>query len=281
MILEKENSEEYHYFISEIEIIRGSGIFFTDTHAHFHFEEFKDHEKYLENCRKYNVGRVLTVGIDLEDSFRAKNLSDKIEMVYYSLGFHPHDAEKFSDDVISEFQKHMNEKKMLAVGEIGLDFYRNISPVDLQIKVFEKMLELARINKKPIIIHNRDASEKLSEVVDSILPQNERIGIVHCFNGDKKFLRWALDKGFLISYAGPLTFKKEEDLRDTLNYVPLDRLLIETDSPYLTPSPKRGRQNEPAYVVFNAFTVAKVKKVSTFQLAEQLENNFKNLFVEI
>ncbi|MEF3255586.1 MAG: TatD family hydrolase [Deferribacterales bacterium] len=277
MILEKEDSQEYKFFITELEAVASSGYFFTDTHAHFHFNEFEEIENFLRNCRKFNVGRVLTVGIDLEDSFKAKELSDGVDIVYYTVGFHPHDAGKFSDDVLIEFQKVIGDGKMLAVGEIGLDFYRNLSPVDQQIKVFEKMLEFARINGKPVIIHNREASDKVSEVIDSVLDADERIGIIHCFNGDRRFLRWALDKGFYISYAGPVTFKKEYELRDTLNYVPLDRLFIETDCPYLSPTPKRGKLNEPANVVFNAYTIKQVKNVSTLKLAEILENNFKLL----
>jgi len=183
-----------------------------------------------------------------------------------------------NNEVILEFTTFVNDKKMVAIGEIGLDFFRNFSPVDLQVKVFEKMLEFARLYKKPIVIHNRDASIKVAEVIDGILEADEKIGIIHCFNGDKKFLKWALDKGFYISYAGTVTFKKENDLRDTLSYVPMDRIFIETDCPYLTPSPKRGKINEPAYVAFTGYTVAKAKKVSVVQLMEQLEKNFTSLF---
>lgn len=281
MIIEKIQSEEYHLFLNELEILKNNGLFFTDTHAHIHFEEFAEIDRFLLSAQNNGVKRIISIGIDLEDSLKAKELADNFKNVFYTLGFHPHDARKFSKNVLVEFQKYVNDKKLLAVGEIGLDFYRNISDAATQIKVFEDMLEFARINRKPVIIHNRDAAEKTAEIIDFILPDDEGIGIIHCFNGDKKFLRWALDKGFYISYAGPVTFKKEDDLRNSLEYVPIDRLLIETDSPYLTPSPMRGRMNEPAFVVFNAYTLAKVKKVSLFKVAEVLENNFIALFGDV
>ncbi|MGB9731410.1 MULTISPECIES: TatD family hydrolase [Calditerrivibrio] len=281
MIIEKLGSDNYKLFQDELKFIRESGLFFTDTHAHLHFEEFKDIDRFVESALENAVKRIVTIGIDLDDSIKAKEISEKYKNIYYTLGFHPHDAKKFSKDLLVEFQKYVTDRKMLAVGEIGLDFYRNLSDIEVQIKVFEYMLEFARINRKPVIIHNRDASDKVSEVIDSILDVDERIGIIHCFNGDKKFLKWALDKGFFISYAGPITFKKEDELRGTLKYVPIDRVFVETDCPYLTPSPMRGKMNEPAYVVFNAYTISRVKDISLFKLAEVIEKSFLNLFGKV
>ncbi len=281
MIIEKIDSEQYKHFLGELEFLKQSGLFFTDTHAHLHFDEYNDIDQFINNAFSYGVRRVITIGIDLEDSLKAKNLAEKYDNVYYTLGFHPHDSKKFSTDVLVEFQNYVNDAKMIAIGEIGLDFYRNISDPSIQIKVLEQMLEFARINSKPVVIHNRDASDKVSEIIDFYMSPSEKIGIIHCFNGDRKFLKWALDKGFYISYAGPVTFKKEDDLRDTLKYVPIDRLFIETDCPYLTPSPMRGKMNEPAYVVFNAYTVSRVKSLPLFNVAEILERNIKNLFGEL
>jgi TatD DNase family protein len=278
VILEKDHGEEFDRFIDEINVARNLRLSFTDTHAHFHFDEFKDKDHFLKNCETLNVAKMITVGIDKSDSLKAKALSDKYENVFYTLGFHPHDAAKFTDELIVEFASFVNDRKMVAIGEIGLDFFRNFAPVDLQVKVFEKMLEFARLYKKPIVVHNRDASVRVSEVIDGILEADEKIGIIHCFNGDKKFLKWALNKGFYISYAGTVTFKKEDDLRNTLSYVPMDRIFIETDCPYLTPSPKRGKMNEPAYVAFTGYTVSRIKKVSVIQMMEQLEKNFISLF---
>lgn len=281
MILEKTDSEQFRYFWAELEFLKNNGLFFTDTHAHLHFDEFNEVDLFLSKAADYGVRRIITIGIDLEDSLKARSLSERYENIYYTLGFHPHDSKKFSSEVLIEFQNFINEAKMVAIGEIGLDFYRNISDPFRQIKVFEQMLEFAKMNRKPVIIHNRDASDKVSEIIDSVFPADERIGIIHCFNGDRKFLRWALDKGFYISYAGPVTFKKEDELRDTLNYLPIDRLFVETDSPYLTPSPMRGKMNEPAYVVFNAYTVSRVKSLPLIKVAEVFEKNLINLFGEL
>ncbi|MCX8084040.1 MAG: TatD family hydrolase [Calditerrivibrio sp.] len=278
MIIEKKDSFEYKRLMEEIQLIKKYNLFFTDTHAHIHFKEYEDIHLYLKNSELHGVKRVVTIGIDLEDSLLAKEVSTKHEHIYFTLGFHPHDAKKFSKDVLIEYQQHINDKKMLAIGEIGLDFYRNLSDQDTQIKVFEYMLEFARINNKPIIIHNRDASEKVMDIISNTQKPNEKIGIIHCFNGDKLFLKWALDFGFYISYAGPITFKKEDNLRETITYVPIDRLFVETDCPYLTPLPFRGEMNEPAYVVFNAYTIAFLKKIPLLKTAEILEQNFNNLF---
>lgn len=205
----------------------------------------------------------------------AKNING----FYSSIGVHPHDAKNFKNSDIDKFESLLDNEKIVAVGEIGLDFFRNISEKSLQEKVFLTFLDMACYKEKPIIIHNREASEDIIKNVDKIYKNSNTLkGIIHCFNGDKNLLKWALDKGFFISFAGPVTYKKNNQLRDTLNYVPLDRIFIETDCPYLTPEPFRGKVNEPSYVVYTAYTLSKFLKIKMQKLAEQLEKNLLKLF---
>lgn len=183
--------------------------------------------------------------------------------------------------MLHEFEAMLRSDKVIALGEIGLDFYRNHSPQERQEDVFAILLDLAVAEEKPVIIHNRDATSRCMDVMDPIIGSRERNGIIHCFNGDKDFLRWALDNGFYISYAGPVTYKKSDDLRETLKYVPAERLFIETDCPYLAPMPYRGKTNEPARTVFTAETVCAEKGLSLQELAHRLEENFRTLFGDI
>jgi len=276
MILQK-NSNEFFQFINEVEKLKETGLFFTDTHAHVHFDTFKEMD-FVQKCIKNSVRRVVTVGIDLEDSKSAISLANKINGVYATCGVHPHDAEKFSLQTLSQFEELIEDKNVIAVGEIGLDYFRNYSDRKIQKDVFLTFLDIALFHKKPIIIHNRDATDDLIDILDSSLKNEFYGGIIHCFSGDKKLLRFALNKGFYISYAGTLTYNKAEELRDTVNFVPVDRLLIETDAPFLTPMPFRGKVNDPSYVIYTAYTLSKLKKIELTHLLEKLEKNFINLF---
>lgn len=265
-------------FYGEIKELEESGLFFTDTHAHVHFKDFEGIE-FVGASKKNAVRRIITVGISLQDSINAMEYAKNRNGFYSSAGVHPHDAKDFKNRDIDKFESLLDNDKVVAVGEIGLDFFRNISEKSLQEKVFLTFLDMASYKNKPIIIHNREASEDIIKNVDKIYKNsNPPKGIIHCFNGDKNLLKWALDKGFFISFAGPVTYKKNNELRDTLNYVPLDRILIETDCPYLTPEPFRGKLNDPSYVVYTAYTLSKFLKTKMQKLAEQLEKNLLTLF---
>jgi len=276
MILKK-NTQEFENFLMEINQLKDHGLFFTDTHAHVHFDDLKNGH-FLEDCIVKSVKRVITIGIDLKDSQNALDFASKYKGIYTACGVHPHDSENFSVTQIEDFENLLKSEKVIAVGEIGLDYFRNLSPKDKQISTLLTFADIAVYNKKPIIIHNRDASKDVMITLDNVIKSNFYGGIIHCFNGDKSLLKWALDRGFYISYAGPLTYSKAGDLRDTVKYVPTDRILIETDCPYLTPMPFRGIKNDPSYVVYTAYTLSKLTKIKIDKLAEQLENNFKNLF---
>jgi TatD DNase family protein len=278
MFLNKRKGSKYQNFLNEIENLKKENLFLTDTHSHIHFSHFEDINLLLMNMKENAVKRTITIGIDYKDSLNAFNLANKYDNIYASIGVHPHDSKDFTYSQIADFEILLSNKKVIAVGEIGLDYYRNHSPKEIQKDVFLTFLDMAISNNLPVIIHNREATKDCISVMNSIDFKLDNVGIIHCFNGDKTMLKWALDKGFMISYAGPVTYSKADELRETLKYVPLDRLLIETDCPYLSPSPVRGKQNEPAFVVFTAYTICSIKEIRIKQLALQLEQNFISLF---
>jgi len=278
-MIEKRGSDAHQNYLAEIRKLEPC---FTDTHAHVHFKGMADNiENILNNCKEHRVKRFCTVGIELEDSRKALEMAKKYENIYAVLGVHPHDSADFKYETLSEFEKMLSHEKAIAVGEIGLDFYRNHSPKETQEQVFNTFLDLAITKELPVVIHNRDATENTIAILNNMVKSRDRNGIIHCFNGDMNMLKWALDNNFYLSFAGPVTYKKSDELRESLKYVPLDRLFIETDCPYLSPMPYRGKENEPAYVIYTAKTVAEIKGVSLKELADQLEINFKTLFTGI
>jgi TatD DNase family protein len=276
MILNK-NTKEFDDYVRQLEILSSRGLFFTDTHAHVHFKELEK-TNFLDTCKKYSVKRIVTIGIDLKDSENALDFATKHQGVYAACGVHPHDSSNFKVVQLSRFENMLKSEKTIAVGEIGLDYFRNYSPKETQIKTFLTFADLAVYHKKPIIIHNRDSSSDIITFLEPVIKNNFSGGIIHCFNGDKTLLKWALDMGFYISYAGVLTYKKADDLRETLKYVPIDRLLVETDCPYLTPMPFRSQKNDPSFIVFTAYTMSEIINKSIEELAIILEKNFTNLF---
>lgn len=255
-------------------------IFFTDTHAHIHMSPLRSEEKeVVERAAVAGVKRIVTVGVDLENSRDALKTAEKYPNVYATVGVHPHDCESYKDSHYDEYLKLAANKKTLAIGEIGLDFYRDRAPRDIQEKVFAKMLELSLDVGKPVVIHNRDSGERCVKIMENYLGSGKSLGgILHCFNGEKIMMDWALDNNFYLSFAGQITYKSAEIIREALKSSPMDRILIETDCPYLAPIPKRGQTNEPANLLYTADYVAFVLGIEMEGLAEILENNFCRLY---
>lgn len=279
MFIKKRSGSELSSFLNIVKKCAEEGVFLTDTHAHLHFPELAtDIEHHLTEAENVGVKRFITIGINKKDSSKAVKLAEKYENIFASAGVHPHDAFEFNHSDIDFFINTFKQEKVVAVGEIGLDYFRNHSPKDIQKDVFAIFLDLSVSEKLPFIIHNREATKDLIDVADPIVGRKNHGGIVHCFNGDKNLMKWALDGGFFISFAGNLTYKKADELREALKYIPLDRLLVETDCPYLSPMPFRGKQNVPANVIFTAYTVCKVKDIDYRNLLLTLENNIKKLY---
>ncbi len=249
-----------------------------DTHAHLDFPQFKnDLEPVLERSRDAGVVAILNAGTDEQSSARSVELSKKYSRVGASVGIHPHGAARVSKGWLEKLEQLASEDVVLAVGETGLDFYRNLSPREAQEQIFREHLHLACRVDKPVIVHSRDAhSQTLQILKEEPLPS--RAGVMHCFSGNRSQAEAFLELGFYISLAGPLTYPRSHALRELLNYIPQDRLLMETDSPYLAPQAYRSKRNEPAYVKFVYERAALELGQNLNQLAEQVYVNAIRLF---
>jgi TatD DNase family protein len=195
--------------------------------------------------------------------------------VYAAIGIHPHEVKGINDETYDHLKRLAKSEKIVAYGEIGLDFFRNLSPRDLQIKRFGEQLELAREINLPIIIHDREAHQ---EILEMLRGWKGRQGVIHCFSGDYRMAQECLDMGFYLSIPGAVTFGKSEKLQEVVRRIPLSNLLLETDAPYLTPHPNRGKRNEPAYVVHTARKVAEIKGLSFENVADVSSRNARSLF---
>jgi TatD DNase family protein len=249
-----------------------------DTHAHLHFPEFAaDLGAVLERARAAGVRRTLTIGTDVETSRAALGLAAREPDVWASVGIHPHDAGQADAAALAGIEALAADPRVVAIGETGLDFFRNLSPREAQERVFRSQLAMARRARKPAIVHCRDAHEATLAIL-----AEERVrepgGVMHCFSGDVAIARRCLDLGLLISLAGPVTYPKARALPDVARYVPGDRLVLETDCPYLPPQPHRGKRNEPAHVAITAARVAELRGEPIETLAARTSENAAKLF---
>jgi TatD DNase family protein len=253
---------------------------FIDSHAHIDGPEFDaDRDEVIERARVAGVTTILNVGTGDPHSGafeRALELGRKHPSLYTAIGTHPHDA-RFYDDAAEQKTKELltTGERVVAWGEIGLDFHYDNSPRDVQMDVFKRQLRAARECDVPVIIHTREAENETIEILQSDYDGAERKGVFHCFSGSKDLAMRAVELGFMISLSGIVTFRKAEELREIAKEVPLDRLLIETDCPYLAPVPHRGKRNEPAYVVEVARCIAEIRGLKTEEIALTTTENFR------
>lgn len=247
-----------------------------DSHAHLEMKEFDhDREKVVERARQAGVDFIVTVGTNLALSKKAIALAEKYENIYATVGVHPHDVAKADYNTFEDIRELAHRKKVVAYGEIGLDFFRNISPQEKQLDLFGRQLELANDLKLPVIIHDRDAHEQTLKMVKA---SSIRCGVFHCFSGDYDMARQCIDLGFYVSVPGVVTFDKAKTIQDVARRVPLSSLLLETDAPYLAPIPHRGKRNEPSFIIHTAKKVAELKGVSLEEVAQATTKNAKSLF---
>lgn len=250
----------------------------VDTHAHLNSDRYRgDLSQVLGRAAAAGVGRMVVVGFDLDSSKQAHELARRHSGIAAAVGIHPHDAEKADLAALREIERLASRPEMVAVGETGLDFYRDLSPRAEQERVFRVHLSLASRLRKPVIIHDRDAHADVLRVVRSegLGPAG---GVMHCFSGDWRLAEECLALGFYISIAGPVTFDSARPLHEVARRVPLNRLLVETDCPYLTPHPFRGQRNEPAHVRLVAEKVAQLKEMPLKELARATTANAVALF---
>src|SRR5262245_24026262 len=255
---------------------------FVDSHAHIDGHEFdNDREAVIERAQAAGVSLILNVGTGdpHSDAFeRAVELGKAHESVFTAIGTHPHDARLYDDVAEAKIKNLINNEHVIAWGEIGLDFHYDNSPRDVQIDAFKRQLRAARECDLPVVIHTREAEAETIEILQSEYEGAQRRGVFHCFSGSRELAQRALEIGFMISFSGIVTFKKAEELREVAKQVPLDRLLIETDCPYLTPIPYRGKRNEPSYVVEVARCLAGIHNLELEEMGRITSENFKRFF---
>lgn len=247
-----------------------------DTHCHLEMSAFDpDRSEVIERAKRAGVAAMITIGSDYESNFNAVKIAEGNDGIYAAVGIHPHDASAYNDEIHGRISDLCKRPKVVAVGETGLDYHYDRSPRDKQREVFKRHLALALDMNLPAVIHSRESEEDTMLIIrDSGL----RRGVLHCFSGDIKMAEDAIGMGLYISIAGPVTFKKSSPLRDVVKIIPDDRLLIETDAPYLTPVPFRGGRNEPAYVVHTARAVAEIRGIALEDVARMTTLNARGLF---
>ena len=252
----------------------------VDSHCHLNMDQFKNNlDEVINRARKAKIECMQTICTKLEDLAGLLEITDKYDDIYCSVGVHPHDvenAEPITAEKIIELAK--SHKKIIGIGETGLDYYYEHSKRDIQQHSFLCHIKAAQETGKPLIVHSRSADDDTLELLKREMKHKKYKGLIHCFSSTKKLALGALDIGLYISIAGIITFNNAAELREAVADIPLDRMLIETDSPYLAPIPNRGKTNEPAFVEFIARKIAEVKGISFEEVAKATTENFYKLF---
>jgi TatD DNase family protein len=246
----------------------------TDTHCHL--DMLKDIEGTLERAKRNQLSRIITVGIDLEGSKEAIRIAQTYDFIWATVGIHPHEANSLNREGYEQLEVLAQYPKVVAIGEIGLDFYRNLSPRDIQIESFKRQIKLAQKLAKPLIIHCRDA---VLETWQVLMETNGFLcgGVWHCFSGGVELVKQCIEAGFYIGVGGIVTFSKATKLQQAVKETPIERILLETDAPFLTPVPMRGKENEPAFLRYIAQKVSIIKDMSLEELSLKTTENAKKL----
>jgi len=249
---------------------------FVDTHCHLDFPEFdSDRDEVILRAKNQSIDYIINIGSSIEGSRRSLELAGLYDFIYAAVGCHPHEADRFDEKAYGILKELAKEKKVVAIGEIGLDYYKHYSGIENQKALFISLLKLAKELNLPLVIHNRQAQEDTLKILKEAMPVR---AVVHCFSGDEVFLKECLKSGFFISFTCNITYRKAENLRALAEITPLDRLLLETDAPFLPPEGFRGKRNEPAYVRFLAQEIAIIKKISIEEVANVTTKNAKIFF---
>ncbi len=249
-----------------------------DSHCHLDHEPLlSDLENVIQRSKDVGIEKLLTISTSIESFSRVKELVHKDEIIYGTIGIHPHETNK--EIVNSEFiEKSLKENdKIIGIGETGLDFFYNNSDKDKQIDSFKIHIDAAIKTNVPLIIHSREAEEETFDILNGYKNQNLKI-LMHCFTGSKKFAKKLLDFNTFFSASGIITFKNAKELQDTFKFLPSDKILIETDSPFLAPVPNRGKKNEPSFINFTAAKLAEIRNIDKLELIKLTTNNFNKLF---
>lgn len=250
----------------------------VDSHAHLEMKDFdKDRERVIARAQEAGVNYIITVATSIPDIYKALEIVQKNVGVFLALGIHPHEAKEIKDEDFIALRRLAKEEKVVAFGEIGLDFYRQHSPREIQLRRFRELLRLGKEIALPIIIHARDAEKEILNILRQEADGPWR-GVFHCFSGDLAMAKQVIQMGFFISVPGTVTFKKSLVLQEVVQKIPLEKILLETDAPFLTPEPYRGKRNEPAFVRFTAEKIAELKGLSFADVARITSLNARLLF---
>ena len=248
----------------------------VDTHCHLDFEQFDpDRDAVIQRAGEAGVNYFVNIGATLDSSNAACELAEKYAQVYAGVGIHPHEADSFNQEADDKLRKLALRSKVVAIGETGLDYYRNLSTEEHQLYAFNKQIQLAKDLNLPLVVHSRQAEVRVMQVLKTAMPIR---AVIHCFSGDESFLRECLDLGFYISFTCNITYKKAQGLRDMVKLTPLEKLMLETDAPYLSPEGFRGKRNEPMQVKLLAEAVSLIKGFSVGEVADKTTQNAKEFF---
>jgi TatD DNase family protein len=252
-----------------------------ETHCHLDYLKDRPLEETLEESQRVNIERVITIAVAPDNLAKVRELSNVAPWVYGTQGIHPHEAETYTDAVEEEIRRHAGDEKIVAVGEIGLDYFYDNADREVQRNVFRRQLQLACDADRPVVIHSREADEDTIAILKEFENSLTRRGVIHSFTSGPGLAKYALDQGWCLGFNGITTFNKAENVRDIVRMSPIEQILLETDAPFLTPVPYRGRENAPFYLPFVAENIAKVKELPLEQVLSQTYlNSLRTFFSE-
>lgn len=250
-----------------------------DSHCHLTYEPmYSNLDKLVHDCQKNNISHMLSISTNLETATRSISIADKYRNIYTSIGLHPCEVKNNFKDIDDILKLYKNSKKIIGIGEIGLDYYRDQDNKNYQIEAFEKQINFAIKKKLPVIVHTRSANEDTISIIKKNAVQNKIKFLIHCFSESSDFCKKLIDLDCYISFSGIVTFKNAKEVQKSATLVPIDRILIETDSPYLSPEPHRGKINSPLNINFIANYLSKLKKINFKSFEEQTSKNFNTFF---
>jgi len=250
---------------------------FFDTHCHLDFSEFDDDREYvIKQAMDEDIRIIINPGIDIESSIKASEIARQFPIVYALCGIHPHNVGSINDDIFNRCMSLINEGKVIGIGETGIDLFYDTFDADTQVRIFKKHINFARENNLPLIVHQRDAQDLMMNIFDEITPPSKVV--FHCFSGDEGFLDWVVERNFYVSFTGIITFKNSASIRRIAEKIQINRVFFETDAPYLTPHPFRGKRNEPRFVRIIAEEFARIKGMTISDVSEITSDNALRFF---
>lgn len=249
-----------------------------ETHCHLDYLKSKPLDEIVQEAMDTGIEKIITISVEPDNFDSALSIAEKYEEVYFTQGIHPHDAKLIKVDSLQIIEERTKHEKMVAVGEIGLDYHYDNSPREKQKEVFKQQLEIAIKSDKPVVIHSRDADEDMIAILSEYAPRMARKGVIHSFTSGEELAKKALELGFYLGFNGIITFKSAQNVRDIVSLCPLERALLETDSPFLTPVPYRGKENSPAKLPHILEKIAEIKNIAPEKVQETCYQNSLDLF---